>query len=78
MFSEVKDLVVSCMDGFNVCIFAYGQTGSGKTFTMEASVCMTSLQIQAVYMYMYIHCMYCKLMYLLLACYNMLYMCMQF
>ena len=33
-FSDVKRLVLSCVDGYNVCIFAYGQTGSGKTFTM--------------------------------------------
>ena len=35
MFDEVRSLVTSCMDGYNVCIFAYGQTGSGKTYTME-------------------------------------------
>ncbi|XP_031564254.1 kinesin-like protein KIFC3 isoform X2 [Actinia tenebrosa] len=35
VFNEVKPLVISCIDGYNVCIFAYGQTGSGKTFTME-------------------------------------------
>uniref|UniRef100_A0A672F2V4 Kinesin-like protein n=2 Tax=Salarias fasciatus TaxID=181472 RepID=A0A672F2V4_SALFA len=35
VFLEVRDLVTSCIDGFNVCIFAYGQTGSGKTYTME-------------------------------------------
>ncbi|XP_028405341.1 kinesin-like protein KIFC3 [Dendronephthya gigantea] len=35
VFSEVEELVVSCLDGYNICIFAYGQTGSGKTFTME-------------------------------------------
>lgn len=35
VFEEVKSLIVSCIDGYNVCIFAYGQTGSGKTFTME-------------------------------------------
>ncbi|CAG2246937.1 KIFC2_3 [Mytilus edulis] len=35
VFDEVKALVTSCIDGYNVCIFAYGQTGSGKTFTME-------------------------------------------
>lgn len=35
VFQEVKGLITSCMDGFDVCIFAYGQTGSGKTFTME-------------------------------------------
>ena len=37
VYEEVSDLVESCMDGFNVCIFAYGQTGSGKTHTMEGT-----------------------------------------
>ncbi|KAL5022914.1 hypothetical protein ScPMuIL_002069 [Solemya velum] len=35
VFDEMKPLVTSCLDGYNVCIFAYGQTGSGKTYTME-------------------------------------------
>jgi kinesin family protein C2/C3 len=35
VFDQVQPLIVSCMDGYKVCIFAYGQTGSGKTFTME-------------------------------------------
>jgi hypothetical protein len=35
VFEEVRPLVRSCADGYNVCIFAYGQTGSGKTFTMD-------------------------------------------
>ena len=35
VFEQVRPLVTSCMDGYNVCIFAYGQTGSGKTHTME-------------------------------------------
>ena len=38
VFSEVQALVLSCLDGYNVCIFAYGQTGSGKTYTMEVSL----------------------------------------
>jgi len=35
VYKDVADLVISVLDGFNVCIFAYGQTGSGKTFTMS-------------------------------------------
>ena len=34
VFKDTKHLMVSVLDGYNVCIFAYGQTGSGKTFTM--------------------------------------------
>lgn len=37
VFGAFKELCVSALDGFHVCIFAYGQTGSGKTFTMEGS-----------------------------------------
>lgn len=35
VFQDVKPLVTSVMDGYNVTIFAYGQTGSGKTHTMK-------------------------------------------
>eukprot|EP01147_Barroeca_monosierra_P004560 gene4560-6761_t len=35
VFEAARDVITSCIDGFNVCIFAYGQTGSGKTFTMD-------------------------------------------
>eukprot|EP01029_Cantina_marsupialis_P013375 TRINITY_DN295_c3_g1_i3.p1 TRINITY_DN295_c3_g1~~TRINITY_DN295_c3_g1_i3.p1 ORF type:complete len:1305 (-),score=501.46 TRINITY_DN295_c3_g1_i3:126-4040(-) len=34
VFDDAETLILSAIDGFNVCIFAYGQTGSGKTFTM--------------------------------------------
>ncbi|XP_066535073.1 kinesin-like protein KIF15 isoform X2 [Hoplias malabaricus] len=35
VFSSVaRNIVESCMNGYNGTIFAYGQTGSGKTFTM--------------------------------------------
>ncbi|KAF5803224.1 putative minus-end-directed kinesin ATPase [Helianthus annuus] len=37
VFAQTSPLVVSVLDGFNVCIFAYGQTGTGKTFTMEGT-----------------------------------------
>ncbi|XP_076014647.1 kinesin-like protein KIF15 [Genypterus blacodes] len=32
--SVAKNIIESCMNGYNGTIFAYGQTGSGKTFTM--------------------------------------------
>ncbi|KAG5419122.1 KAR3 [Candida metapsilosis] len=35
IFEEYSQLIQSCIDGSNVCVFAYGQTGSGKTFTMS-------------------------------------------
>ncbi|KAE9412838.1 hypothetical protein Angca_010130 [Angiostrongylus cantonensis] len=35
VFNDVKELVVSCLHGYNVSIIAYGQTGSGKTHTMR-------------------------------------------
>lgn len=34
IFEEVRPLITSLLDGYNVCIMAYGQTGSGKTHTM--------------------------------------------
>lgn len=37
IFADASPLVVSVLDGYNVCIFAYGQTGTGKTFTMEGT-----------------------------------------
>ena len=37
VFAEVRPLVRSVIDGYNVTIMAYGQTGSGKTHTMEGS-----------------------------------------
>ncbi|XP_061343234.1 kinesin-like protein KIN-14R [Gastrolobium bilobum] len=37
VFADASSMVVSVLDGYNVCIFAYGQTGTGKTFTMEGT-----------------------------------------
>lgn len=34
---DASPVVISVLDGYNVCIFAYGQTGTGKTFTMEGT-----------------------------------------
>ncbi|CAE7702575.1 KIN14E [Symbiodinium sp. CCMP2592] len=37
LFTGIRDLVVSMLDGYNVCMFAYGQTGSGKTHSMQGT-----------------------------------------
>ncbi len=37
VFEDIKPLLSSLLDGYNVCILAYGQTGSGKTYTMEGT-----------------------------------------
>ncbi|KAL8109216.1 hypothetical protein AgCh_025348 [Apium graveolens] len=37
VFADAFPMVISVLDGYNVCIFAYGQTGTGKTFTMEGT-----------------------------------------
>ena len=34
IFADAKPVIMSVVDGYNVCIMAYGQTGSGKTYTM--------------------------------------------
>lgn len=34
IFEHVQPVIMSCIDGYNVCLIAYGQTGSGKTYTM--------------------------------------------
>ena len=34
MFEDTLPTIMSCADGYNICILAYGQTGSGKTYTM--------------------------------------------
>nr|XP_042117848.1 kinesin-like protein KIF25 isoform X3 [Peromyscus maniculatus bairdii] len=34
VFGDLRPLLISLLDGYNVCIMAYGQTGSGKSYTM--------------------------------------------
>jgi centromeric protein E len=49
-----EQLVVSCMEGFNGCIFCYGQTGSGKTYTMygtRSSPGIVPLSAESVFAY---------------------------
>jgi kinesin family protein C2/C3 len=50
VFEETGPLVVSVLDGYNVCIFAYGQTGSGKTHTMEGSQAMRGVNYRSLSM----------------------------
>jgi len=34
VYTDTSPVIMSVMDGYNVCLMAYGQTGSGKTYTM--------------------------------------------
>lgn len=38
VYSEMEELVLGVLDGYNVCIMAYGQTGSGKTHSILGDV----------------------------------------
>ena len=49
VFGEIRQLVQSALDGYNVCIFCYGQTGSGKTFTMSAADGMIPRAVHQIY-----------------------------
>jgi kinesin family protein C2/C3 len=35
IFEDTKEVIMSVVDGYNVCLMAYGQTGAGKSFTMN-------------------------------------------
>ena len=38
VFNQVKPLLISALDGENICLFAYGATGTGKTYTMQGKL----------------------------------------
>lgn len=48
VYSQVSDLVLSVLDGYNVCIFAYGQTGAGKTYTMQGSTSDPGINVRTL------------------------------
>lgn len=53
---SVKNLVWSCMEGYNGTVFAYGQTSSGKTYTMTGTEFQPGVIPQAVEdVFAYIH-----------------------
>eukprot|EP00667_Euglena_gracilis_P004457 EG_transcript_4480 len=49
LFEEVKPVITSVLDGYNVCVFAYGQTGSGKTYTMEGPASSRGISYRTVH-----------------------------
>ena len=51
VFDETQPLVVSVLDGYNVCIFAYGQTGSGKTHTMQGYGAAAGVHTRALHLF---------------------------
>jgi hypothetical protein len=48
VYRDVRPLVMSALEGFNVCILAYGQTGSGKTHTMQGSESEPGVTLRAL------------------------------
>lgn len=48
VFQVVKPMIVSVLDGHNLCILAYGQTSSGKTYTMEGTSSLPGLSLRTL------------------------------
>ena len=48
LFEGVEPTIMSCVDGYNVCIIAYGQTGSGKTYTMMGTDAQPGVNRRAI------------------------------
>ena len=45
IFENFKPMIISALDGENICLFAYGATGSGKTYTMKGNTnCLSKEQ----------------------------------
>lgn len=44
--ADVSALVISVLDGYNVCIFAYGQTGSGELHTTSITEMIITVLIE--------------------------------
>lgn len=48
VFKETRPIVMSCVDGYNVCIVAYGQTSTGKTYTMMGPADNPGVNVRAL------------------------------
>ncbi|XP_062514240.1 kinesin-like protein klp-3 isoform X2 [Corticium candelabrum] len=48
VFEDTLPTIMSCADGYNICILAYGQTGSGKTYTMMGTDSNPGVNVRAI------------------------------
>lgn len=63
VYDDARDIITSCIDGYNVCFLAYGQTGSGKTWTMmgppndevNAGVNRRAVRIRPILFFFHVH-----------------------
>ena len=47
--ADVSALVISVLDGYNVCIFAYGQTGSGESHTTSIPAIIMTVPTEFIF-----------------------------
>ena len=47
-FEEIQPLVVSVLDGYNVCIFAYGQVRAARSHAEDSAVAVAVTQFSHV------------------------------
>ena len=45
VFTEIQDVLLSVLDGYNVCLMAYGQTSTGKTKTILGDITTRNSEI---------------------------------